>query len=190
MNLTEGVNYVGVIPSVRPATDVVNAFQRSHQRLPIQARTCNSVEGIRYCKNARSKWNYITYQASWISRAVPPFVMVPHERCYFSKRRVLSDHVRPNIRVPAHDFPLILRQRTGLVQYVVADSNLPKVMKRSCRSYEFALPVAKFKLLSDSFSEFRDTDRVRLRVTVASIHGLRGQIKGLVGQLRLALSIS
>src|SRR5437879_12821976 len=174
MNLTEGVNYVGVIPSVRPATDVVNAFQRSHQRLPIQARTCNSVEGIRYCKNARSKWNYITYQASWISRAVPPFVMVPHERCYFSKRRVLSDHVRPNIRVPAHDFPLILRQRTGLIQDIVADSNLPEGMKRSCGSYEFALPVPKFKLLSQPPGGLRYQDRVRLCVTVAGIECLCG----------------
>ena len=100
--------------------------------------------------------------------------MVPHERCYFSKRRVLSDHVRPNIRVPAHDFPLVLRQRTGLIQDIVADSNLPEVMKRSCGSYEFALPVPKFKLLSKSPGEFRDTDRVRLCVTVAGIECLCG----------------
>jgi hypothetical protein len=107
VKFTECVDYVGVVPSVRSTTNIVDTFEGAHQRLPIQARSRNSVEGIGYGENASSKWDYIAPQACWIARTIPPLMMVSYERCYLSKRRVLSDHVCPDVGVAAHDFPLV-----------------------------------------------------------------------------------
>ncbi|OLB92987.1 MAG: hypothetical protein AUI15_19610 [Actinobacteria bacterium 13_2_20CM_2_66_6] len=72
------------------------------------------------------------------------------------ERRVLSDHVRSNVRMPSHDLPFLFTKGTRFVEDVVANSYFAQVVERSSGSDEIALTIAKLELLTELSSKFRD----------------------------------
>jgi hypothetical protein len=61
---------------------------------------------------------------------------------------MLGDHIRPNVGMASHDLPLVLAQWSWLVEYVIADSDLPEVMQGTGRSNELHLAISKLKVFS------------------------------------------
>ena len=74
--------------------------------------------------------------------------MVTHKRGHLGKGRVLGDHVRPDVRVPAHDLPLLFGKRSGVVEDVVTNADLAEVVQRCSRSNEFDFPVTQLQPLA------------------------------------------
>src|SRR4029077_3271807 len=99
-------------------------------------------------------------------------MVVAHKRGDLGEGGVLSNHVRPDVRVPPHDLPLLFRQRAWLVEDVIANSDLAEVVQRASGADELALPIAELKLLTQSTRKLRYTNRMRLRVPIASVQGL------------------
>ena len=54
---------------------------------------------------------------------------MPNQWSNVRQCRVLSDHVSTNVRMPPHDLPLFLSERSRLVENIVAHSNLAEVME-------------------------------------------------------------
>src|SRR5713226_7722976 len=78
MKLAERVDHVGVVPVVGSSADVLDSFDRRHQRLSIKARARDGVKRVCYCQDPGSKWDHIAFETSWITRTVPPFMMVTY----------------------------------------------------------------------------------------------------------------
>src|SRR5439155_17631966 len=83
-----------------------------------------------------------------ITRPVPTLVVMPHKRCDFCECRMLSDHVRADVRMAPHDLPLLLTERPRLVQNVVANANLAEAVYRSRCPDQLDLTIAQLQLLS------------------------------------------
>src|SRR5712691_6184302 len=189
MNVPQCVDDVGVVPVVRTTADVLDSFNGRHQRLPIQTRSSYGVKGVRHSQNAGSEWDHVAFQAGWITGTVPALMVVSDKRCNLGQRGVLRYHVRPDVRVPPHDLPLLLGQRAWFVENVVANSDLAEVVQGSSGADELAFPITQFQLLAQFSSKLGHANRVRFCVTIPSVQRLGSQIKGLILELSLALGV-
>ena len=85
-------------------------------------------------------------------------MVVPHQRGDLSQSRVLRDHVRADVRVPAHDLPLVVGQGPGLVEDVVPDSDLAQVVERARSAQQLALTIPKVEVLTEPTCHVGDAD--------------------------------
>jgi hypothetical protein len=56
-------------------------------------------------------------------------MVVADQRRNLGQGGMLSDHVRSNVGMAPHDFPLFFSQRPGLIQNVVPNPNLSEIVK-------------------------------------------------------------
>src|SRR5690348_13676050 len=105
MEFAERINDVGVIPLIRPRRYVLDPLNWRHCAAPIKTRPSYGVKAVSYRQDSRAEWNHVALKTSGIPGAVPSFVVMSYERRNIGERRVLGDHVCPNIWVASHDLP-------------------------------------------------------------------------------------
>src|SRR5258708_16599692 len=90
---------------------------------------------------------------------------------------MLGDHIGTDVWVTAHDFPLFLTQGPGLIEYVVPNSYLPKIVQGAGCPNQLALSVAELKAFTQRARQLRDSDRVGFGITIASVESLTSQLQ-------------
>src|ERR1700687_1229009 len=128
MEDAECIHHVGVVPVIGPPTDVFYPFDWSHQRRSIQTRASDGVVRVGNSQNPSAKGDDIPLKACRVASTIPALMVVPDDGGYRRERRVLRDHVRPNIRVAAHYLPLLLVQWSRFVQDVISNADLSKIV--------------------------------------------------------------
>src|SRR5258708_9079884 len=103
---------------------------------------------------------------------------------------MLGDHIGTDVWVTAHDFPLFLTQGPGLIEYVVPNSYLPKIVQGAGCPNQLALSVAELKVFTQRARQLGDSDRVGFGITIASVETLSSQVQRLVFKHSLALNVS
>ncbi len=176
MQVAQRIHHVRVVPLACPSTDVFHPFDRRHQRPSIETGPRDGVKGIGDREDACSERNDIALQTGRITRPIPTLMVVPHERRNLSQGGMLRDHVCPDIGVSSHDLPLLLSQWPWLVEDVVTNTNLAKVVEGPRRSYQLNLAIAELEPFAQMAGELSDSDGVRLRVTIPRVKGLRCQL--------------
>src|SRR5258708_7873820 len=143
----ERVDDVGVVPMVCPPADVFHALDWSHQRRSVETSAGDSVVRVRDRQDSCAKRSNVALETGRIARPVPALMVVADDRRHLRERRVLSNHVRPDVGMASHDLPFVFAEGSGLIQYVIADADLPEVMERACSSDQLAFAVTQFEML-------------------------------------------
>ena len=74
-----------------------------------------------------------------------------------------------------HDLPLFIGEVFGLVQDVVANTNLAEVVQRTSKTQLLNLPSAQGECVPELGGEVSDALRVRLGVWITSIERFRSE---------------
>ena len=110
-------------------------------------------------------------QAVRVAVPVPALVLRPHRRREMTETDDRRDHLRPDLRVAPHDLPLLVIQRTRLLEHGVGHSDLPDVVQKRDLA-DSPLPVElHVEDLRHVERELHHRVAVPARVAVADLEG-------------------
>src|SRR5438128_1548836 len=127
-NLEEVLHRVGIEVRPRAAGDLLAGRLEGdgHRVGPVES---HGVEGVRHCEDPRPEWDHLAAQPERIPGAVPALVVVIHDGHGAPEKGDALDEAAPEVRVGAHDLPLVGREGPGLEEDAVRDADLADVVK-------------------------------------------------------------
>ena len=156
-------------------------------RIPVAPLRGHGVIRIRHC-NDPSDFRYIlSHEASRISPAVKPLMMVMSRNAQIRRLPDIAQDLISIFRMMLDLCELLVRQFSILVDDMIRNTDLTHVMQQSCEIHFFAFLLRLARVSCDLGGIHGYTGRMTVSIFILGVNGCRQRLRGLFEQCMLIL---